>query len=162
MKKLIAIFTVLLVAVDQIIKYFIVDNLVQYDSIKVIQNLFYITYVKNEGAAFSILPGGRWIFVAVAFIAILLLIRYIISDKKISRYDIVSYSLVLSGIIGNLIDRIICGSVIDYLDLYVFNYNFPVFNFADTCIIIGTFMIIYTLVTKGDSNENIHSRTRVE
>ncbi len=147
----------LLIGIDQVVKYFVVSNLEQYKSIKLIPNFFYMTFVKNEGAAFSILDGGRWIFVIIGLLALILIIRYIFLDKKIKRYDVVSYSLVIGGIAGNLIDRIVQGSVVDYLDFYILGYNAPVFNFADMCIVIGTFMIMYILVIKGDSNENNHS-----
>jgi signal peptidase II len=157
MKKLIFLFSMLLIGIDQVVKYFVVSNLEQYKSIKLIPNFFYMTFVKNEGAAFSILDGGRWIFVIIGLLALILIIRYIFLDKKIKRYDVVSYSLVIGGIAGNLIDRIVQGSVVDYLDFYILGYNAPVFNFADMCIVIGTFMIMYILVIKGDSNENNHS-----
>ena len=62
--------------------------------------------------------------------------------KKLDKFDIIGYSLLTGGIIGNLIDRIIYGYVIDYLDFYIFNYNYPVFNFADISIVIGVIIVI--------------------
>lgn len=158
MKKFIFILTGVLTFIDQILKYLVINNLEEFSSIRVIPNFFHLTFIKNDGAAFSILSGGRWFFIGIGVIALIFLIRYIFLDKKICKFDVVSYSLVLSGILGNLIDRICYGSVIDYLDFYLYKYNAPVFNFADMCIVIGGFMIIYTLVVKGDSDENIYSR----
>lgn len=158
MKKIIFMLTGFLIFIDQILKYLVINNLEEFNSIRVIPNFFHLTFIKNEGAAFSILSGGRWFFIGIGLIALIFLIRYICLDKKICKLDIISYSLVLSGIIGNLIDRICYGSVIDYLDFYLFNYDAPIFNFADMCIVIGGIIIIYTLVVKGDNDENNYSR----
>lgn len=162
MKKFIILFTIILTAIDQIIKYFITTNMEIYKSVKVIPNFFYLTYVKNDGAAFSMFSGSRIFLIIVAVIVLIILIRSIIMDKKIKKIDILSYSLILAGIIGNLIDRIIIGKVIDYLDFYVIGYNAPIFNFSDICIVLGGIIILYNLIFKGDEYENINSRSRIE
>lgn len=162
MKKLIILITIILTAIDQIIKYFITTNLEVYKSIKVIPNFFYLTYVKNDGAAFSMLSGSRIFLIVVAFLVLIILIRSIVIDKNIKKIDIISYSLILSGIIGNLIDRIFVGKVIDYLDFYVLGYNAPIFNFSDMCIVIGGIIILYNLIFKGEEYENINSRSRTK
>ena len=79
-------------------------------------------------------------------------------DKKITKLDVVSYSLVIGGILGNLVDRVLYGSVIDYLDFYLFGYNAPVFNFADSCIVIGAIIIICVLIKEGNNYESNNSR----
>lgn len=162
MKKFIILFTIILTAIDQIIKYFITTNMEIYKSVKVIPNFFYLTYVKNDGAAFSMFSGSRIFLIIVAVIVLIILIRSIIMDKRIKKIDILSYSLILAGIIGNLIDRIIIGKVIDYLDFYVIGYNAPIFNFSDICIVLGGIIILYNLIFKGDEYENINSRSRIE
>jgi signal peptidase II len=131
-----------------------------FKSIKVIDNFFYITYVQNEGAAFGILKNSRWIFIALAIIAVIAIIRYIMSDKKIFMDETISYSLILGGIIGNLIDRILFGYVIDYADFYIFGYNFPIFNVADSCMVIGFIIVMYNLIIRGDRHEIDNSRRR--
>lgn len=156
MRKNILFLSTGLVLVDQIIKLIITKSMYLYQSIKVIPNFLYITYVENDGAAFSILSGGRWFFVIIGVIALVLMFKFIYDDSKVSKFDTISYSLVTSGIVGNLIDRIYLGKVIDYIDVRIL--DFPIFNFADICIVIGTFMIIYILVIKGDSDEFIYSR----
>lgn len=156
MRKNILFLSTGLVLVDQIIKLIITKSMYLYQSIKVIPNFLYITYVENDGAAFSILSGGRWFFVIIGVIALVLMFKFIYDDSKVSKFDTISYSLTTSGIVGNLIDRIYLGKVIDYIDVRVL--DFPIFNFADICIVIGTFMIIYILVIKGDSDEFIYSR----
>ena len=158
MKKFILILSTLLMFIDQLIKYFVIHNLELYKSIKLIPNFFYITFVKNDGAAFSILRGNRWLLIAIGIIALMFMIKLIIMDKKITKLDVVSYSLVIGGILGNLVDRVLYGSVIDYLDFYLFRYNAPVFNFADSCIVIGAIIIICVLIKEGNNYESNNSR----
>lgn len=158
MKKFILILSTLLMFIDQLIKYFVIHNLELYKSIKLIPNFFYITFVKNDGAAFSILRGNRWLLIAIGIIALIFMIKLIIMDKKITKLDVVSYSLVIGGILGNLVDRVLYGSVIDYLDFYLFGYNAPVFNFADSCIVIGAIIIICVLIKEGNNYESNNSR----
>lgn len=158
MKKFILILSTLLMFIDQLIKYFVIHNLELYKSIKLIPNFFYITFVKNDGAAFSILSGNRWLLIAIGIIALIFMIKLIIMDKKITKLDVVSYSLVIGGILGNLVDRVLYGSVIDYLDFYLFGYNAPVFNFADSCIVIGAIIIICVLIKEGNNYESNNSR----
>lgn len=157
MKKLLILLSVLLIIIDQGIKYVVVSNLNVLDSISVIPNFLNITYVTNSGGAFSILSGNRYFFIILGIIAIIYLVRYIMSDSNITKVDLIAYSLVISGIIGNLIDRIIYGYVIDYIHFYISSYSFAIFNFADMCIVIGA-IIIYILFIKGDSYENNNSR----
>lgn len=159
MKKIIIFLSIIFVALDQVVKYIVVNNLELYKSVKVINNFFYLTYAKNDGAAFSILSGSVWMFIAIGIIAALLLIRIIMMDKKITAIDVVSYSLVLGGIVGNLIDRIYYGTVVDYADFYIFGYNFPIFNLADSFLVIGAILIIYKII-KGENDENNNSRRR--
>jgi len=151
-----------LLVVDQLIKMLVTNTMYLYQSIKVIPDFLYITYVENDGGAFSILSGGRWFFIIMAIITLILLFKFILEDTKISKFDTICYSLVTSGILGNLIDRLFHGKVIDYIDFQIFSYDAPVFNFADVCIVIGALMIIYILVVKGDSDENIYSRKWVK
>ncbi|HOO68183.1 MAG TPA: signal peptidase II [Bacilli bacterium] len=162
MKKIIIYLTVILVIVDQAIKLLITNSLTSYTGIVVIKNFFYITYIENDGAAFNLFSGSRWLLVALGILVIIALVRSIIMDKKVTKLDVISYSLVLSGIIGNLIDRIINGKVIDYLDFYIYNYDAPIFNFADICIVIGAITIIYSLIIEDDINENNNSRSRIK
>ncbi|MBQ1812331.1 MAG: signal peptidase II [Bacilli bacterium] len=158
MKKLILILSIVLLSIDQVIKVFITKSMDVYSSIKLIPNFLNLTYVKNTGAAFSILQGGRIFFIILGIISLIVLIRFILLDKKITKFDSISYSLVLAGISGNLIDRIFYGGVIDYISINLPFYDMPIFNLADMCIVIGILMIIYIMIIKGDSDENIYRR----
>ena len=150
MKKIISL-SVVIVLLDQIIKFFI-TTLELHQKITIIQDFFYITYVRNDGAAWSILSGNRIILILVGVFALLLIYFFLIKNKKLTNLEQISYGILTVGIIGNLIDRIIHGFVIDYLDFKIFNYYFPVFNLADIMIVTGMFLIIIQ-VLKGDKNE---------
>ena len=132
----------ILVLIDRVLKI-LVDNL--NEDIVVIKDFFYITSVKNDGAAFSILSGNRLLFIVIGLLFIVFLIRYV------SKYNVnkISYMMLFSGIIGNIIDRVFYGYVIDYLGFIVFKHNMPIFNFADILIVVGAFLFIV-----GDKNEN--------
>lgn len=158
MKKIILYISLITIVLDQIVKYLVTSSMELFKSIKVINNFFYITYVQNEGAAFGIMKNSRWIFITLAIIAIIAMVRYILVDKKIFMDEAISYALILGGIIGNLIDRIIFGYVIDYADFYIFGYNFPVFNIADACMVIGFIIVVYNLIFRGDRHEIDNSR----
>ena len=105
-------------------------------------NFFRITYVQNLGAAFSILNGGRFLFIIMAIIVLNLIFIFYIKDKDLSKFEIIIFSLLISGIVGNLIDRILYGYVIDFIDFNSFSYNFAIFNLADSFIVISVILLV--------------------
>lgn len=128
---------------DQLIKYFVSTNLKPVGSVDVINNVFSLTYVENRGVAFGMFENMRWIFIALTSALIIAIIIYMFSKKPTSKLFYVCAALIIGGGIGNLIDRIFYGYVIDYLSLSFFP---PVCNFADYCITIGTIILmIYVL-----------------
>lgn len=140
--KLIALFSFIIVTIDRIIKI-LIENFLQFGiRNKVINNFFYLTFCKNEGAAFSIFYGKTIFFIAVAAFAVYFLYKSIKNKQKLKKFDIICYSLLFGGIVGNLIDRLLYGYVIDYLDFELFNYNFAIFNFADICIVLGALILL--------------------
>ena len=130
---------------DFIVKLFVNNIVILYSRIEIIPNFFEITNVRNTGAAFSILEGNRMLFIVIGLLAIYLIYKFILKEGKLSNYDILSYSMLIGGIFGNLLDRIIYGYVIDYFSFIIFNMNFPVFNLADVFIVISVFLIIIKL-----------------
>lgn len=158
MKKIIFIISPILLIIDYIIKYLITNFMNMYQSIKIIPKFLDITYIKNYGGAFNILEGNKWFFIVIAVLSLIFIVKYIFMDRNISKLDAISYSLIFSGIIGNLFDRIIYGGVIDYIHFTIFGNDMPIFNFSDMCIVIGVIMVMYVLLFKGDFNENIYSR----
>lgn len=147
------IITLVLLMLDQIIKYIVDKSLDLMQSIKVIENFFSITYVRNDGAAWSILSGNRIFLIMITIVAMILIYVFFIKNKKLSRLENVTYGILYSGIIGNLLDRIFIGSVIDYLDFNIFGYNFPVFNLADMCIVISVILLVI-LIFRGEKDAN--------
>lgn len=140
MKKIIGLSSLFLI-VDIVVKLIIENILVLNNSIKIIDNFFYLTYVRNIGAAWSILSGKVNFLIIFSLIIIIFLFIYLYKKKEYSKLEELGYSLLLAGAIGNLIDRIFYGYVIDYLDFYIFNYDFPIFNIADSCIVIGIMLL---------------------
>ena len=128
--------------VDQLSKYLININfasLVNQDYI-----LFKIDFVKNYGAAFNILSGNRLILSFISLFISILLVYLIIKQNKYHNLDLYSYSFILGGTLGNGVDRIFKGYVIDFINL---NFkNFPVFNIADISINIGFFLLMYSFI----------------
>lgn len=108
----------------------------------VIKDFFTIVLTKNTGAAFSFLTGYNWLFIVIGILVLVIFIKYYIYKKEHNNLEIISYSLLLGGILGNLIDRIINSYVVDFLSFKIFGYNFPVFNFADTFIVVGVILMI--------------------
>ena len=126
-----------------------VKNIIYLNHNSLINNdfiFFSIDYVKNYGAAFNIFSGSRILLSTVSTIITFLLIYFILYKKNISNLDLFSYSFILGGTIGNGIDRIIKGYVIDFINLNFI--SFPVFNIADISINIGLLLIIYGLIKK--------------
>jgi len=129
---------ILTVALDQITKS-LVTNLMQIgDSIPIIDNFLYLTYHRNAGAAWGILQGRMFFFYIVTIIVIGVVITWLkrIDIQQEKRLTI-AFSLILGGAIGNFIDRIIYQEVIDFIDTFIFGYNFPIFNIADSALCIG-------------------------
>lgn len=151
MKK-VYIFALISLIIDQIVKILVSNYLILGQTIKIINNFFYLTYVQNKGAAFSILIGYRYILIIITFIFLYYLYKCIKKQKNLNKLEIISYGLLFGGIIGNLIDRIIYGYVIDYFDFMIFNYNFPIFNLADSFIVIGCIILVINSYLKGEDS----------
>ena len=129
---------------DQIIKYLIVSNFTLYKKNPIIEGFFNITYVQNRGAAWGILNNNIILLVVITVLALGFICSFIFKESNIKKLDIVLYGMLLGGIIGNFIDRILRGYVIDFLDFIIFGYDFPVFNIADMLIVISVSIMIIT------------------
>lgn len=139
---------------DQFVKYMIVNNFSLYESKAIINNFFNITYIRNYGAGFSIFQNETIFLVIISIIAIILLGYLIIKSKKEESIYRFSYLLILSGALGNLIDRIRLTYVVDFLDFNILGYDFPIFNVADCFITIGCFLLIILIVKEGKNANN--------
>ncbi len=156
MKK-IWLISILCLLFDQIIKLSINYFMSVGDSIKIIDNFFSLTYVTNDGSAWNILSGYRWLIIIITIVVLNLIYILFIKDKELRKQDTIVYGLLIGGIMGNLIDRIVYGSVIDYLDFNIFGYDFPIFNLADTLICISVFFLIIDII-KGEIYERNRSK----
>ena len=156
MNKKIMFMTIFFLTLDQISKIIIDGVLKVNEVIRVIPKFFYLTRVNNTGAAFSILEGRTIFLSIISVFAILLLFKYM-NEFKQTKLGNVSFSLLLGGILGNLIDRVFLGSVRDFLKFDIFGYEFPVFNIADTCIVVGVLLLI-VCVFRGDDKSEVNSR----
>ena len=140
------IFIVFLV-IDQITKYFAVAALQGNASVHLIGDFLRFTYVENRGAAFGILQNQRLFFIISTIILTGCIIYMIVFSKKLTNPTKLTLSLILSGAIGNFIDRLRLGYVIDFVDVRFGSfYNFPVFNVADSCLVVGTIILIILIL----------------
>lgn len=134
-------------AADRLTKYFIINSLEPWQSIKVIPDIFHITLVLNNGAAFGLFRNCAIFFTVFSFAAIALIMLIVTRVQRISTPLSISLALILGGAAGNLVDRLKFGLVIDFLDFRIW----PVFNIADTAISIGIAILAFTLIFKKKS-----------
>ncbi len=137
---------VALLLLDQIVKYAVRANMMQGQSIPIISGIFHLTYIENPGAAFGILSNHRILFLVMtaAITGIMFYLYLQLRNKK--SLTAFSLALVISGAIGNFIDRFFQGTVTDMFDFQIW----PIFNIADICICVGLALLCYLLIFKGE------------
>jgi len=148
---------ILTLLADQVAKYLITATMQQGQSIEVLPRVFYITYILNPGAAFGLLANKTGFFIFVSVIVVLAIMvgyRYLPKERVLAH---TSLGLISGGALGNLIDRIRIGQVIDFLDFKVW----PVFNLADSAIVIGALLLILD-VWRSDKDEKQRADTGAE
>lgn len=129
--------------IDQLTKYVIATRLELWDQISVIGNFFLITSHRNTGAAFGILENQRYFFIIITIVVVIGIVWYIQKMKNTGNKLLpFALSLVLGGALGNFLDRALTGEVVDFLQFNFGSYTFPIFNIADSCIVIGVALII--------------------
>lgn len=144
---IILIITFMVIFLDQLTKFFVVKNLYG-SSINIIENIFSITYVENRGAAWGILSNNSWLLMIFIPIFVLIIIWYLYTIGN-NKYERLAGSLIIGGAIGNYIDRIFRGFVVDFLDIKVW----PVFNIADIAIVLGCIIMIIFLLIEGGKKD---------
>ncbi len=140
------IIALFIIALDQLTKYLIVKNMELGESIKVIEDFLYITSHRNRGAAWGILEGQMWFFYIITVIVIIGIVYYIQKAAKGKMLFGVSLGFMLGGAIGNFIDRVFRNEVVDFVNTYIFGYDFPVFNIADSALVIGVAMLMIQML----------------
>lgn len=133
-----------IVALDQLTKWLAVIYLQPVDTVPIWQDVLHLTYAENRGAAFGIFSNSRWIFMVFSTVAIVGLLIYLIFFRPKSRYVQITLALIIGGGIGNMIDRILLGYVIDFIDFTLI--NFAIFNVADSFVTVGAFMLMGYLI----------------
>ncbi len=145
------ILIVALIILDQMTKYLIRANLAIGESLPILKGIFHITYAQNTGAAFSVLRGHSWILGVFTCIVAIAMLYYIYKVKKNgSKILLFSLSLIVSGGIGNMIDRFLLGYVVDFFDFMIW----PIFNVADVCVCCGCALLMwYVFFIEGKGNK---------
>lgn len=146
------IISLVLTGADQLIKYLVAENIALTDTIEIFPGILNFVYVKNTGAAFSILSGKTYILSIVSLCVCVFLIWYIIKKKPSNKLFLLSLSMILGGAAGNLIDRVFRNFVVDYIEVCF--VNFPVFNLADIAITLGAVLLmVYVIFFESKNNE---------
>ena len=139
-----SVITLFVIVLDQSTKWYISKTMELHDSITVIENFFNITYMRNTGAAFSFLADFHYripFFILASVIAILVILMVVYRLRPDQKFAVVSLSLIFSGALGNLIDRVRFGEVVDFLDVHWYQHHWPAFNVADSAICVGVFLL---------------------
>ncbi|MEH7463170.1 signal peptidase II [Bacillus thuringiensis] len=143
---LIALFVIV---IDQVSKWIIVKEMELGESIPIIDNVLYITSHRNRGAAWGILENKMWFFYVITVIFVIFILFYMKKYAKTDKLLGISLGLILGGAIGNFIDRVVRKEVVDFIHTYIFSYNFPVFNVADSALCVGVALIIIQTLLEG-------------
>ncbi len=130
------------IGVDQLTKYLVVTKMTLGQSIPLIDNFLYITSHRNEGAAWGILQGKMMFFYLITLIVVGVVIVWLTRlDFKKDKLLVIALALILGGALGNFIDRVSYQHVVDFIDTYIFGYDFPIFNVADSALCIGVVLM---------------------
>ena len=149
---MIAILATIILIIDVLSKMIVTKYISLGEEIKVIKNFFYLTNVRNTGAAWSMFDDNRYLVLVISSLIIIGLIMYIIKNKPSKKVEKLAYGCILGGALGNYANRLINGYVTDFIDFKIFNYDYPIFNLADTFIVFG--VIIFIIGTWRDNNGN--------
>ncbi len=143
--RILAVVGMIVVGIDQWSKKVIVDRFALYEALELVENFFHITYVRNKGAAFGMLAGSPLrlpFFIAVTLVACGIIIGYLRRLPDDRKMAATALALIFGGAIGNLIDRVRLGEVIDFIDVHWYQYHWPAFNIADSAICVGVGLLL--------------------
>ena len=145
---MVEIFIILLgILIDRVTKIWAIEVLSKFSQVIVIKDLFSLLYLQNKGAAFGILQGKLYFLTIVTIVVVVGMIYYIIKYRPRSKLIRISFSLIISGALGNLLDRMFYKYVVDFISIHFKDiYYFPVFNIADVMVVIGTALLAFYLL----------------
>ena len=147
------IVAIVILIIDQLTKKIITATMNIGDSYEVIPHFLNITSHRNNGAAWAILSGKMGFFYIITLIILAVLIIFYIKETKYNAFMQVAISLLFAGALGNFIDRLFNGEVVDFIDTNIFGYDFPIFNIADSSLTIGVIFVIIALVKDATKKE---------
>tara|TARA_B100000927_G_scaffold171731_1_gene138498 strand:- start:430 stop:900 length:471 start_codon:yes stop_codon:yes gene_type:complete len=148
----------ILVLADQVSKAIVVRTMSLYESVPVIENFFHFTYITNDGMAFGIdFPFGYFIFSLVSALLTLFLFWYLWTVRNDSLVIRLGLAMIIAGAVGNLIDRLMLGEVIDFLDFMIGNFHWYVFNLADSYVTVGMVLILTDSIFLEKKREKSHT-----
>ena len=142
-----AIVGIIVLAIDQLTKFLVATQMSLGESIPVIGEYLKITSHRNSGAAWGMFEGRMLFFYIITVAVLVFLIYFYKTEAKNNLLMQIAISLLFAGALGNFIDRVLHGEVVDFVDTYIFGYNFPIFNVADSSLTIGVLLIIIALLT---------------
>jgi signal peptidase II len=158
--KFLLLVTLPLILIDQLTKWLIQTHIPYGGMVPIIPGFFSLVYVSNTGAAFSIFQGNNFFFIALALVALVVVLFWLIRDQfnpnpdqRLSAIAKIAFSLFAAGITGNLLDRLLKGSVVDFLDFYIQRYAWPSFNVADSCICVAAGLLVLVSLRKSKAGE---------
>ncbi|MCE5649179.1 signal peptidase II [Staphylococcus pseudintermedius] len=138
--------TLIILIGDQLTKFIIRTQMTLGESFAVVPKFLYVTSHRNNGAAWGILSGKMTFFYIITIIVLIALIVFYIKEAKNNMLMQIAISLLFSGALGNFIDRVSSGEVVDFIDTVIFGYDFPIFNIADASLTIGVVLLIIVLL----------------
>ena len=136
----------LIIVIDQVTKWIIASSMKIGDSYEVIPNFLNITSHRNNGAAWGILSGKMFFFYIITVIILIVFVLFFIKEAQYNLFMQLAISLLFAGALGNFIDRLFNGEVVDFIDTNIFGYDFPIFNVADSSLTIGVILVIIALL----------------
>lgn len=136
----------LIIVIDQVTKWIIASSMKIGDFYEVIPNFLNITSHRNNGAAWGILSGKMFFFYIITVIILIVLVLFFIKEAQYNLFMQLAISLLFAGALGNFIDRLFNGEVVDFIDTNIFGYDFPIFNVADSSLTIGVILVIIVLL----------------
>ncbi|HEY4600379.1 MAG TPA: signal peptidase II [Cerasibacillus sp.] len=143
------------IGLDQFTKWIVVTKMDLYEQIPVIKGFFYITSHRNRGAAWGILQDQMLFFYIVTVIVIIGIIYLLHKYGRYQKLMALALSLILGGAIGNFIDRLFHKEVVDFLDFIIFKYDYPIFNIADSALVVGVILLIIVTLKEEKRKENV-------
>lgn len=144
--------SLIIIALDQLSKIWVIKNIALFGSIDIIQGFFRLFHIRNTGAVWGLLDrNSSTITLILAFFSIaafLVMLWLFHKTDRSCRLDLIALSLIMGGALGNIIDRLRYGYVVDFIELYHKNYHFPTFNIADSALTVGVTLLIVSILFK--------------